>query len=110
MQTHGRPCIDILYFDGCPNHPPAVEMAHQVVRRLGVEAVIREVAVCDAEEAARLRFLGSPTVHVDGEDVEPAARSRTDFSFSCRLYGTSGRTLRELLELALRDAARRIAS
>jgi hypothetical protein len=34
------------------------------------------------EEARRERFLGSPTVQVNGRDIEPQARGRKDFTFS----------------------------
>jgi hypothetical protein len=39
--------------------------------------------------ARRERFLGSPTVRVDGQDVEPGARERDDFGIKCRLYATN---------------------
>lgn len=94
--------IDILYFDGCPNHLPAVEMVRDVVQALGIDATIREVEVRDTEDAARLRFFGSPTVQVNGQDVDPAVRSRVDYSFSCRMYGRSGSPPRALVEEALR--------
>lgn len=38
----------------------------------------------------RLRFLGSPTVRVEGRDVEPGAEVRTDFALSCRVFRTEG--------------------
>ena len=66
--------IDILYFDGCPNHQPTAYLVQDVVRTLGVDATIREVEVRYAEEAERLRFFGSPTIHVNGRDVDPAVR------------------------------------
>ena len=94
--------IDILYFDGCPNHLPTTELVRNVVRTLGLDATIREVEVRDAKEAARLRFFGSPTVQVNGQDVDPAVRNRVDYSFSCRMYGRSGSPPRSLLEQALR--------
>ena len=94
--------IEILYFDGCPNHLPTTELVRDVVQSLGIDATIREVEVRDAEEAVRLRFLGSPTVQVDGEDVDPAVRSRADYSFSCRMYGRSASPPRALVEEALR--------
>ena len=93
--------IDILYFDGCPNHEPTAELVRDVVRTLGVDATIREVEVRDADDAARLRFFGSPTVQVDGQDVDPVVRSRVDYSFSCRMYGRSGSPPRALVEQAL---------
>jgi hypothetical protein len=38
------------------------------------------------EDAIAERFLGSPTIRVDGVDVEPAAGERRDFGLCCRLY------------------------
>ena len=100
--------IDILYLNGCPNHVLTTEMVRDVVRTLGLDATIREVEVRDAEEAARVRFFGSPTVQVNGQDVDPAARNRVDYSFSCRMYGRSGSPPRSLVEQALReDVSRR---
>ena len=95
--------IDILYFDGCPNYLPTAELVRDVVHSLGLDVTIREVEVHDAGEAARLRFFGSPTVQVNGLDVDPAVRSRTDYLFGCRMYGGSGSPPRSLVEQALRE-------
>jgi hypothetical protein len=46
---------------------------------LGVTADIEEVSVTTADVAARVRMLGSPTIQVDGVDVEPGAGERSDF-------------------------------
>ena len=97
--------IEVLFFQGCPHHRLAVEQARQVVAELGVEAEVREVEVQDGEGAVRLRFLGSPSVRVDGIDVEPGADARRDYSLSCRLYGGSGIPPRNLLESTIRSAA-----
>ena len=94
--------IDILYFEGCPNHEPAAALARDVVRDLGIGAEIREVEVKGPEDAARLRFLGSPSIQVDGVDVEPDARNRNDFGFACRTYDGEGLPRRELLATALK--------
>jgi hypothetical protein len=103
MRAHGASSlqIDILYFEGCPNHPPATKLVHDVVRSLGLDAIIGEIEVLDSREAIRLRFLGSPTIHVNGKDIEPAAKGRTDYSITCRMYRGSGNLSRELLEEAL---------
>ena len=45
------------------------------------------IEVDDAEDAVRLRFLGSP-VRMNGHDIEPGAAERTDFVFACRIYRT----------------------
>ena len=95
--------IEVLFFEGCPNHRAAVDLTTSVVTDLVPDARGEEVEVRDSDEARRLRFLGSPTVHVDGVDIEPEARSRTDYAMSCRMYG-GGSSIppRELLEAALR--------
>lgn len=83
-----RPLVEILYFDGCPNHEAAGAVVERVAAELQLEPAIELVEVPDAEAATRLRFLGSPTVRVDGQDVEPGAQERADFVFACRVYRT----------------------
>lgn len=80
--------VEILYFDGCPNWPPVATAVDRLARELGAEADVRLVRVASEEEARRLRFLGSPTVRVDGRDVEPGAGERRDFALACRVYRT----------------------
>jgi mercuric ion transport protein len=94
--------VRVLYLVGCPNHGPTVELAKQVIADLGVNASVEEVEIRGAADAERLRFLGSPTVVVNGEDIEPGARSRTGFGFCCRTYNGQGAPPRKLLEDALK--------
>jgi hypothetical protein len=81
-----RPLVEILYFEGCPNHGEARALVERLADELRLEPEVRLVEVADPDAAARLRFLGSPTVRVDGRDVEPGAEERGDFVFSCRVY------------------------
>ena len=81
-----RPRVEILYFGGCPNHERARELVEQVADELRIEPEIRLLEVADPDAAVELRFLGSPTVRVDGVDVEPGAEARRDFALSCRIY------------------------
>ena len=97
--------VEVLYFKGCPHHEPAVELTKQVVSELGLGVSVEEVEVTNGDEANRLRFLGSPSVHVDGVDIDPEARGRTEYAMSCRMYGQSGVPPRELLEAALKGGA-----
>ncbi len=85
----GWPPVEILYFDGCPNHEGALALVEQVATELGIDPDVRLVEVPDAEAAKRLRFLGSPTIRVDGRDVEPGSEARTDYAMSCRVYRSS---------------------
>ena len=97
--------VEILTFAGCPNGAPARALVADVVRELEVDAAVEVVDVADPETAERTRFLGSPTIRVDGRDVEPGADERTDFVLSCRVYrtdaGGSGLPPREWVREAL---------
>jgi len=88
MSARRRPLVEILYFDGCPNHEPAVALVERIDRELGTRAEVRLVNVPDREAANRLRFLGSPTVRVDGVDVDPRTQERNDYALSCRIFTT----------------------
>lgn len=80
--------IEILYFEGCPNHESAERAVREVLEELNVDADIRRVDVPDAATAERVGFPGSPTVRVDGEDITPGENNGT-YSLSCRVYRTS---------------------
>lgn len=54
----------------------------------GIATDIEFVEVQDADAADRERFLGSPTVRINGHDVEPAADQRSDFGLKCLLFAT----------------------
>lgn len=100
-----QPHVQLLYLPDCPNYPPTRELIEQTGRELGIDVDLELIAINDDESARRLGFLGSPTVRVDGRDVEPDARERTDIALSCRIYRTKRETRgypdRDLLETAL---------
>lgn len=86
--------VELLYFDGCPSYEALLPKLGQLLADEGAETEIELRRVESVDAAERERFLGSPTVRVDGEDVDPGAGARTDFGLKCRLYrsneGTSG--------------------
>lgn len=95
--------VELLYWAGCPSTGEAVELLEEVLAGRA-KIAIREVRTM--EEAERLAFPGSPTIRIDGHDVdENGARSRP--ALNCRIYHlTDGRVSpvpsREQLEEALR--------
>lgn len=103
-RTARRPSIRILYMSDCPNAQPTIDLVRLVTGSHGWDAPVEAIVVKTPEEASRLRFLGSPTVQVDGRDVDPAARGRTDFAMACRLYGSSGIPPAAMIVAAIRDA------
>jgi hypothetical protein len=88
MSQSGSVRVEVLSFRGCPHREPAIELVERVVSDLGLAVDVVCVDVPDAESASSTRFLGSPSIRVNGADVEPGARSRTDYVLGCRVYRT----------------------
>ena len=63
--------IELLWFEGCPNHEVAEELLREVLDDLDAEATVVRVEVPDEETGNRVCFPGSPTIRVDGTDIEP---------------------------------------
>jgi hypothetical protein len=77
--------IELLYWDGCPSHPEARALLDQVLAARGIEAEIRITHVATDAEARRRRFPGSPTIRIDGRDVDPDGAEAPP-SLTCRVY------------------------
>lgn len=97
--------MEILYFEGCPNVESARELVERAAAAAGVAIDWQLTEVTSSAEAERLRFLGSPSVRVDGRDVEPGADERETFVLGCRIYrttaGVSGQPAEEWIHAAL---------
>lgn len=97
--------VEVLYFDGCPTYLDAEGTMRKILAEEGAEAEMELVAVNTDEEARRLRFPGSPTIRVNGEDLFPAPE-REDWRPGCRVYATPdglrGSPTAEMIRAALR--------
>ncbi len=82
--------VEVLYFGGCPSYVAAERTMREVLEERGMDAEVEMVAVETEEEAGRLRFPGSPTNRVAGEDLFHAsgAVEREDWRLGCRVYAT----------------------
>ena len=97
--------IELLYWQGCPSHPEAKALLEQVLADLGRDDEIVLTEVTSDAEAERLRFPGSPTILVDGRDIDAMGANGRP-SLTCRIYHLpDGRVSpvpsREQLEVAL---------
>ena len=99
--------VEVLYFKGCPNHVPTVERIRDTLRGMGLHDDVREIEVDTHEKAEASGFLGSPSVRINGVDIEPSARAVGAFGLTCRTYieGTSrtGLPSRELISTAIAE-------
>jgi hypothetical protein len=80
--------IEILYTPGCPNYQPTVEMVNKVLASEAVAGKVSGVPVRTEGEAKFLLFPGSPTVRVNGNDIDPSPAIAP--SLACRLYANGG--------------------
>jgi hypothetical protein len=84
-RAQGSPVIvEILYFEGCPSHGQLLPRVQRLAERAGAD--VRQRRIETPEEAEHQRFLGSPTIRVNGRDIDPGANDRTDHGVKCRLY------------------------
>jgi hypothetical protein len=97
--------VELLWFSDCANHPAARTMLEAVIADAAPGTPIRDVDATDPATAARVRFPGSPTIRVDGRDVDPGFVDPGDYTPRCRLYRTSdglrGVPERSWIEVAL---------
>jgi hypothetical protein len=102
--------VDFLFFAGCPSHDDALERLRKVLREEAVDSTIEVREVVDEEEARRFGFVGSPTIRLDGEDIDPQGLQGESPGLSCRIYRLEdGRVSPLPSETLLRQAVRRRA-
>jgi hypothetical protein len=80
-----QPRVELLFWDGCPSHPQALADLRAAMEELGLDpetVLVREVDT--DQRAERERFVGSPTIRIDGEDVEPPGDEPV--GLTCRVY------------------------
>jgi hypothetical protein len=78
--------IELLYVANCPNHVVALERLRATLSEENLQTPVNEVLVSDAATAQSLKFPGSPTIRINGHDVEPHTGQTTSFGLMCRLY------------------------
>lgn len=78
--------IDLLFFDECPSWQQGLQNLMAALEAEGLEAEIRMAPVENNADAASLKFLGSPSFHINGEDLWP--EQRAEYALSLRVYAT----------------------
>ena len=100
--------IELLWFEDCPNHHVAERMVSQILAELELDVAIERIQISDVDAGSRFKFPGSPTIRIDGTDVEPDWQPPDDFTPRCRLYmtksGLRGLPDRSWVEAAIKTA------
>ena len=80
--------VELLWSAGCPHYRAARALIDEVAASLRLAPAVEEIGVEDEATGRRLCFPGSPTIRVDGVDVEPGWEPCADCTPRCRVYGT----------------------
>ncbi len=100
--------IRLLTFEGCPNVIEAQQRLADALKAEGLDPKWQEVEVCDIDSAMREGLLGSPSIQIDGQDIETPRRGEKP-SWSCRTYrdacgNVSGAPPVEMIRSAIRQS------
>lgn len=88
MSTDGPVRIEILARRDCDSRGMAIAIVERVVEETGVPAEVEVIEVATLADAAKQGFVGSPTVRVDGRDVDRHAAGARAVSLADRVYRT----------------------
>lgn len=77
--------VQLLWWEGCPSWREAVELVREEMEALELDPeALRVTEVATDADAARERFIGSPTIRVDGADVQDPGDEPA--GLTCRVY------------------------
>jgi hypothetical protein len=76
--------VSFLYYEDCPSYDLALERLREVMAEEGIPGEVEVIKVETEEQAHELRFVGSPTIRVDGQDLDPPSDSH--YALTCRSY------------------------
>lgn len=85
--------IKLLHTEGCHVYHQAFNEIEQALKEKGLPVQFEVILITSKEEAEKYKFFGSPTIEVNGEDVDPKAKMATKYDIcSCRLYFWNGKS------------------
>lgn len=79
---------EIFYFDGCPSYKTTHKNLKAALKELRLAAEVKLVLVDSPERAEALHFQGSPSIRIDGRDLENVNEG---FTYGCRVYSFKGK-------------------
>ena len=79
--------VELLYFKDCPSWEVAYTRVGEALRSIGRHDIAVDLRLVETtEQATKLKFIGSPTIRIDGAD--PFAAGDEPVGLACRLYDT----------------------
>lgn len=81
--------IELLYFESCPLYKKALENLQAVLAENHIDAEVHLINVDSPEKTETLGFHGSPSIRINGVDLEG---KDGDYTYVCRMYTINGQT------------------
>lgn len=78
--------VEIYYFEGCPSYQTAAANMRNALRAEGLAEDIEMIEVTSEEDAQKKRLIGSPTIRIDGVDLEGPEAEAKGYGYGCRVY------------------------
>jgi len=102
--TTAKAKVEFLYFKSCPGHKQALINLKAALRESGITADLTLVEVATEAQAERLGFQGSPSIRVNGKDLDGRDEGH---SYGCRVYQVDGKITptptKDFIERKLRE-------
>ena len=76
----------MYYFDDCPSWQQARENLQEALQLEKISAEVETIRVADAGDVHLKRFIGSPTIRIEGIDIEGPAAELRGYAYGCRVY------------------------
>ena len=77
--------ISFLFYEECPSHELALERLGEVLTEEGIDTDVEVIKVESEEQARELHFVGSPTILINGQDIDPPPPD-SYYVLTCRAY------------------------
>ncbi len=84
---------ELLYFDGCPSYTQALENLQHALQLERLPDEVEMIEVTDPADADAKRFVGSPSIRIDGIDIDGPVAGTRGYAYGCRVYTDEGRTV-----------------
>jgi len=82
--------VELLYTDLCPHYKEALHILQDILKEIGSGKPITMTRIRTEKDANEHRFSGSPTVRINGKDVDPKFRDNGTYGLRCRVYFFEG--------------------
>src|SRR5262249_40380106 len=86
--TTAKAKVEFLYFKSCPGHKQALINLKAALREIGITADLTLINVASEAQAERLGFQGSPSIRVNGKDLDGRDEGH---SYGCPIYQVDGK-------------------